>query len=219
MRVEIFRDSTQNQEVCGAAFSPYSSSYTIENLEVELDRGATTESGVQKTSGPASQLSTAQQVRPHFLYDPVREIETYRKFLRPEQLGTPICYGVAESAELERYWLILERVDRAFALANGPAGVVETGGPMAGPVCIATLTRPIVHRMHTELRISCATIELFFSMWLVRAEEFLRHKYAGHSPDTLRRFGRLANRYDRVIRWLLDLPTTVYSRRIFILQM
>src|ERR1043165_9521466 len=71
--------------------SAYSSSAAIENLEVESDRGRHLRL-VLKDLSPASRLSTAQEIRPHFPYDPSREIEAYQRFLDPK-FGTAICYG------------------------------------------------------------------------------------------------------------------------------
>src|SRR5438046_2445835 len=89
--------------------SAYSSSCTIENLEVTLDRGQKL-SLVLKDLSPVSRLAAARKVRPPFLYEPRRELETYRKILRPGEHGTAICYGAIESVERQRYWLFLERV-------------------------------------------------------------------------------------------------------------
>jgi hypothetical protein len=38
-------------------------------------------------------LESARWVKPVFLYDPLREIETYRYILGPNQLSTADCYG------------------------------------------------------------------------------------------------------------------------------
>jgi aminoglycoside phosphotransferase (APT) family kinase protein len=50
--------------------------------------------------------------------------------------------------------------------------------------------------------------------WLMRAEEFLRRD-ADSFPDTWRRFARLADRYDRVIARLLDLPMSLIHGEFF----
>src|SRR5215472_14203843 len=92
--------------------SRYASSYILENLEVELDRGKHL-SLIFKNMSADSLLSTARRVRPEFLYRPEREIETYRCVLDPKQFGTATCYGALQEPELERYWLFLERI-------NGP---------------------------------------------------------------------------------------------------
>src|SRR5260370_1214057 len=90
--------------------SIYSSSHTIENLQVELDHG-TRLNLVFKDLSPTSLLVAARHVRPRFLYNPRREIETYSTILNPKKFGTPMCYGAVQHPELERYWLFLERVD------------------------------------------------------------------------------------------------------------
>src|SRR6266853_1134112 len=89
--------------------SAYSSSSTIENLDVRLERGARLHL-VLKDLSPASQLPGARNVRPQFLYHPLRELETYRKILHPRKLGTAICYGAIDHAEVQIYLLFLERV-------------------------------------------------------------------------------------------------------------
>lgn len=186
--------------------SAYSSSYTLENLEVELDRGQRL-SVVLKDLSPASLLLTAQQVRPHFLYRPAREIETYQKILHPQRLGTPICYGAVNSPELERYWLFLERV-------RGPLlwqmGRMESWEKAARWLAMLHTEFDPAIRPQSQQRLGhlLRYDESFYKIWLTRAEKFMRHKYAAGSADTWRRFGKLANRYDQVVQRLLDLPTT-----------
>ncbi len=89
--------------------SSYSSSHTIENVEVELENQVRLRM-VFKDLSPGSLLTDAQQVRPRFLYDPRREIRTYRKILQPRGLGTAIFYGAIDSRREKRFWLFLERV-------------------------------------------------------------------------------------------------------------
>ena len=90
--------------------STYSSSYTIENIEVELQGGKRL-SLVFKDLSSDAMLDEAKHVRPLFLYSPKREIETYRSLLDSEQLGTPVFYGAVERPEIGRYCIFLERVD------------------------------------------------------------------------------------------------------------
>src|SRR3954469_24636011 len=72
--------------------SAYSSSYTVENLDVTLADGKKLRL-VLKDVSPASVLATAQQVRPRFLYHPAREIEVYQNILNPARSGTPRYFG------------------------------------------------------------------------------------------------------------------------------
>ena len=64
-------------------------------------------------------LATAQQVRPHFLYHPAREIEVYENILQPGKHGTAKCLGTVNSPELERHWLFLERVEGRLLWQSG----------------------------------------------------------------------------------------------------
>src|SRR3974390_151414 len=68
--------------------SNYSSSNTIENLQVELANGKHLRL-VFKDLSPTSLLETAREVRPQFIYNPQREILIYRAVLDPVQFQTP----------------------------------------------------------------------------------------------------------------------------------
>jgi Ser/Thr protein kinase RdoA (MazF antagonist) len=187
--------------------SIYSSSYTIENLEIDLDRGRRLRL-VMKDLSPASLLPAARQVRPYFLHAPLREIETYRKLLRSQDLGTPVYYGSVASPELERYWLFLERVqgpllwqvgcmDTWRQAAQWLASLHSEFGAAIGP------------QNHPRLAHLLRYDERFLRLWPTRAEEFVRHRRIADCSDALRRFGRLADRYDGLVKRLLDLPMTV----------
>jgi hypothetical protein len=54
---------------------------------------------------PAQAIGTAKLrdfLEMTFLYDPLREIATYRTILGPNLLSTPICYGAIEDPSVER---------------------------------------------------------------------------------------------------------------------
>lgn len=192
--------------------SAYSSSYVIENLELELDRDQCLRL-VFKNLSPSSVLKTARHIRPGFVYHPEREIEIYRQILDQEKLGTPICYGAIEMPELERYWLFLERVEGPLLWQRGRLRSWEQAAAWLA-------------LLHTEYRIQPGDStapwlrylvrydEHMLTTWLVRAEEFLRRD-TDSSPDVCRRFARLANRYDRVVARLLDLPMSLIHGEFF----
>lgn len=184
--------------------SAYASSYTIENLDIELDRGTQLRM-IFKNLSPKAQLPTALRVRPQFLYHPLREIETYRRILGGERLGTPICYGAIECPEREGYWMFLERVD----------------GPLLwqlGRLDNWRLAAQWLAKLHSDLgngstpKSQALAAHLlrydreFFNVWLSRAEVFLRRKCNGHSSETRKRFAHLADCYDSVIQRLTQLP-------------
>jgi Ser/Thr protein kinase RdoA (MazF antagonist) len=193
--------------------SAYSSSYALENLELELDRGQRLRL-VFKDLSPASVLQTARSVRPRFLYRPEREMEIYRHVLDSAKLGTPVCYGAVKVPELERYWLFLERVDGPLLWQRGRLQSWEQAARWLA-------------MLHTEYRASAQVggrawpdqlvryDEQLLTTWLVRAEEFLRRQSHDESPDMRRGFSRLANRYDRVIARLLDLPISLIHGEFF----
>ena len=185
--------------------SNYSSSYTIETLDVELARGPKLRL-VLKDLSPAALLSTAQKVRPRFLYNPQREIFTYQKVLNRARLGTACCHGAMNAPVLERHWLFLERVDGPLLWQVGNLDKWDDAArwlamlhhkspsPAArGPARNSPLLR---------------YDERFFAVWLTRAEEFLGLQRGHQSPTARKRFARLASRYDRVVKRLTSLPVT-----------
>jgi len=89
--------------------SIYSTSFAIEELDVRLDDDTSIRLLYKDVSRHAL-LEDARKAKPAFLYDPLREIETYRSILGPNRLGTPICYGSIVEPRAERYGLLLENV-------------------------------------------------------------------------------------------------------------
>jgi aminoglycoside phosphotransferase (APT) family kinase protein len=186
--------------------SAYSSSCRLSNLDLELDEGQRLRL-VFKDLSPGTLLPSAGQARPRFLYDPRREIEVYRKILPPRRLGTAVCYGAVESAQLDRHWLFLERVDGPMLWQRGRLESWELAARWlaqlhAGdePARLARGSR----RLGCLLRYDAE----FYRCWLTRAEEFLARQPGRISSASGRRFLRLASRYDRAITRLLELPTT-----------
>jgi hypothetical protein len=216
--------------------SIYSSSCCIENLEVELARGGRL-SLVFKDLSPTALLVTAQEVRPQFFYDPLREIETYRTVLDPGRFGTAVCYGAIHHPESQRYWLFLERV-------RGPllwqVGKIETWRRAAqwiarlhtefslsrnsnpGNAGITTGNKSILsHKCHTTgiptdrpVKTAVRPSHLLnydrqlFGLWLDRADRFLHARRAAQPATVWRQFRHVANRYNHVIDRLVTLPRT-----------
>jgi Phosphotransferase enzyme family len=54
-------------------------------------------------------LAAARGAKPEFLYEPLRELETYRGILGKARVG-PRCLVTVADAERGRYWLLLEKV-------------------------------------------------------------------------------------------------------------
>jgi hypothetical protein len=89
--------------------SAYSSSFPIEELEVELASGRVIQM-MFKDLGMRAPLSDARRVKPGFLIDPEREIEMYRHVLSPAAFGSALCYGTLIDGVKDRYWLFLEKI-------------------------------------------------------------------------------------------------------------
>jgi Ser/Thr protein kinase RdoA (MazF antagonist) len=186
--------------------SAYSSSYTIENLAVELEHRVHLRL-VFKDLGPASLLQTARRVRPPFLCDPLREIETYQRILLPSPLGTPRCYGAVVSPEGPQYWLFLERVDGPLLWQTGRIEVWEQAARWLACLHGQYADKRRANRLFGFAHLLRYDRE-YYGLWLKRAEAFLRQPGAAGSAEGRRRFGRLAGRYERLIRRLSDLPPT-----------
>jgi thiamine kinase-like enzyme len=112
--------SSELREALGAIFngtvvalnrslSLYSSSFTIEELDVTLDNGRTVKV-IFKNLSSDSMLEGARLAKPEFLYAPEREISVYRSLLSSLQTGPPRFFGATVDATLQRYWLFLEKV-------------------------------------------------------------------------------------------------------------
>ena len=214
LRAALERVLKQRVKLLRRRLCAYSSSYTVENLDVILARGKKLRL-VLKDVSPPSVLATAQQVRPHFLYHPAREIEVYQKILNPAQRGTARCVGAVDSPELERHWLFLERVDGLLLWQVGDLKQWDAAARWLGELHLAE--RGSVTRSTSSVRPAaahraalrgCKTLlcydEKFFAVWMERAEKFLQKRNA----DDLKKFARLAKNYDRVVKQLAALPPT-----------
>ncbi len=184
--------------------SSYASSCPICNLEVELIGGLRLEL-VFKNLSPDAELAAAQNVRPGFLYSPMREIDTYRTLLQGQGLGTATCYGAFVCAERRQYWLFLERVSGPLLWQRGRLDSWKQAARWLG--CLQTAVGADPPSSHPAawnhlLRHD----EAFFLQWLTRAERFLRSVPTSHPKPARRRFGRVAERYETVIQRLLQLP-------------
>jgi aminoglycoside phosphotransferase (APT) family kinase protein len=184
--------------------SAYSSSYAIENLDVELS-GQERRRLVLKDTSPSAVLAFEHHVRPSIVFRPEREIEVYQKLLGPE-LGTPIYYGSRTDGS-PRYWLFLERVAgrplwqfgrlepwqeaaRWLARLHGQFGIENHPASIPGSE----------HLVRYD--------EAFLRSWVARAEHFLSRKLGGTETEIRHRFGRMMEHYDEVIEKLRALPAS-----------
>jgi hypothetical protein len=187
--------------------SLYRTSYPLEELDVRLEDG-TALTLMFKDLNRQRLSPEARQVKPAFVYDPLRELETYRLILAPSGLGTATCYGTVVDAAAGRYWLFLEKVAGVelyqvgdFALwrqaARWFAGLHSR---FAGDVGLAALADAVHLLTHTRD---------YYRLWMRRALEFA-NTATGFPPVGKRpSLDWLASRYDQVVERLAALPVTV----------
>jgi hypothetical protein len=182
--------------------SPYGSSFALEELEVVLDDG-TRLPLMFKDLSRRSLLADARAVKPGFLHDPRREIETYRTILAPAGLGTATCYGAVCDVSADRHWLFVEKVAGVELYQVGDFNVwleaarwlARLHGRYMGKTAALAEQVPLVRHSGS-----------FYRRWLRRARSFL-HDTPLPAPQR-RQWDRLASGYDRVIAATCGMPAT-----------
>jgi hypothetical protein len=180
--------------------SPYSSSFPVDELDVRLDDGAELHL-VMKDLSAAAMSQAARRARPEFLYEPRRELQTYRWILPHAPAGTATWYGAVENSTMRRHWLFLERVAGLELRHVGPLGVWQHAArwiarfhrafPSGGERLVHT-ARLLVYD------------DAFYWRWLERAQRFAVK--CSRARNTV---GRIARGYQAVVDRLVRLPRTL----------
>ena len=179
------------------AAGAYSSSFSIEDVELTFDDG-TSAPLVLKDLSPGALLDKARRAKPPFLLDPRREIETYRHVLGPYGLGAPAMVGFAADEAAGRYLLLLEKV---------PGVPLWQVGELAAWRAAARWLAAAHRRLAPDAPALAAPARLigydadYYARWRRRAAEA-----AAVRGDDAR---RLLGAYDRAVERLLQLPRTV----------
>jgi thiamine kinase-like enzyme len=183
--------------------SPFATSFTIEELDVLLDDGRSFEL-VFKDLSDSALAPKARKVRPSFLYDPLREIETYRAILTRTQLGTATYYGATTDGRHERYWLFLENVPGVALWQVGDLPTWEKTARWLAAMhhhFAGDALRPMQtqHLLHYDAD--------FYLLWMQRAQTFVRR--SGRRPrSSAIQLEWLASRYRDVVERLIAIPVT-----------
>lgn len=201
--------------VVDRAPSRYQSTFPLEEILVLLPGGLTQEI-VFKDLSPRSLPQDVRQAKPEFLYDPLREIETYRSFLPKFRLGTAHCYGASVDERLGRYWLFLEMVrgDELYKIGEFSTWIsVARWMAEMHQKFASSMTSAVLHGVPW---LNCDGD--YFRLWMRRARE----QHAG-TPLVCRNLNRLARDYDQVANRLTALPTTLihgefYASNVLIAQ-
>jgi hypothetical protein len=184
--------------------SIYSTSFAIEELVVRLD-GGTSLRLLYKDLSRRAMLESARWVKPTFLYDPLREIETYRSILGPNRLSTAVCYGAIVDPRAERYGLFLEKVP---GVELYQVGDLATWRRVAG--WLAILHAHFAEETGRLARVApLLTYDAgFYRLWADRARASLDRAGLRLSRDARYGMEQLFKDYDRVVEHLVALPLT-----------
>ena len=193
--------------------SEYCSSFIIEELDVALDDG-TTLALIFKDLSHAALMKGAGRVKPWFFYDPIREIETYRRVLVLHQLGTATCYGAVVDTERKRHWLFLERVPPVLLWQMGDIERwKEVARWLAGMHTYLVRETEVLESAHIAHLLTYDRD--FYWRWMKRGVTFVSEgdKSAERSAASAVRW--LAERYESAAERLLTLPVTVIHGEFF----
>ncbi len=190
---------------------PYQTSFTLEELDVELEGGETLEL-VFKDLARDALSEEARDAKPAFLHDPEREIEAYSRVLSNAGLGTPRFYGAAVEPRLSRYWLFIERVE---GVPLWQIGELERWRHVARWLA----------RMHERFLSERAPWEDarhllrydadLFRVWPERARDLARRATDEEAPSRLERIEWIAARYEPVVERLGSLQQTFLHGELY----
>jgi thiamine kinase-like enzyme len=177
------------------------SSFAVETLDIVLDDG-TELSLIFKDLSERALLPCAREVKPRFVYDPLREIETYRSILSQHALGTAAYYGDSIEPAGGRYWLFLENVPARMLWQVGELDIwLETARWLGQLHDLFVSQTELDERAHTAHWLQYHGD--YYRLWMQRALSFVR------GPAAARRgLQQLAQSYETAIQRLLALPVT-----------
>jgi len=187
--------------------SQYCSSYLIEELDVTLeDRG--TLALIFKDLSKVALLAGVDKIKPEFIYNPVREIETYQRLLMPYRLGTATYYGASVEPERGRYWLFLERVPPSLLWQMGDFSRWEdTASWLAG--MHSRVACEVENSVADHSRHFIVYDREFYRRWIDRASVFIRVGDRSAQRKAVKAIRWISERYDDVVEHLLALSRTV----------
>lgn len=186
--------------------SEYRSSFAIEELRAQLDDGSTLEIVFKNLSRDVLDAK-ARRAKPEFLYDPAREIETYRMILSPNHLSAPLFYGAVADEPLQRYWLFIERARGVELYQSGDFNVW-----MRAARWLADMHSRFAHKQDLKSLAHAARLliydERFYRVWIERAQLFLSNNDSSFDREVRDKVEWLASRYDKVVERLVAMPVT-----------
>jgi Ser/Thr protein kinase RdoA (MazF antagonist) len=187
--------------------SPYSSTFRIDELDLRMDDGRRI-GLVLKDLSPDAVLATSRDVRPEFLYEARREIDTYRHVLRPARLGTAAFYGTVADDAQQRYWLFLEHVRGTELRLVGDLKTWEHAAAWLGRFHRHFEDRTIRETAMRRARLARCDAA-FFGIWIDRAVRNMARASGRRARERMRQAEKIAQAYDRVVNRLASMPATI----------
>lgn len=185
--------------------SEYRTSFALEELAVDLKDGKHLELIFKDLSWQALS-EDIRQVKPYFLYNPLREIEAYRAILAPHQIGTATCYGASVDEQRQRYWLFLEKVSGHELYQIG-----EFDKWQAVARWLAEFHNRFAARVD-QLNNITSLLQYdgaFYRRWVQRACSFAKHCGDAQQRNVKAVLTWLAAQYEKVVEKLIALPSTL----------
>jgi hypothetical protein len=178
--------------------APYRSSSHLEELHLSLEDGTRLE---VMFKDPGRQVGTNRQVKPDFLSDPQREIETYRTVLSNRRLNTPVFYGAVVDPATAKHWLFLERIPGTRLKELGEFALWEAAARWAATLHLTYAPAVDGLRDRTHL---VKYDRAYLERWIGRARYV-----SGGTSSAARQIETLARSYDALVERLAVLPVTL----------
>jgi hypothetical protein len=206
-QVEALLDGPAGRRLCAGrtiaaitvAPGAYRSSCAIDDVELTFDDG-TVRRLVLKDLGPGALLPDARRVKPDFLLDPMREIQTYRHVLSRFDVGAPAMVGAVADEASGHYLLLLETVAGVPLWQVGEASVWHAAARWLA--AMHARMAPVAPAIAGPARL-VSYDEVYYGRWLDRAVASVAGMLDG--ADAL----RLLSVYEKAVPRLLALPRTL----------
>lgn len=207
--LDALRSQGDGREIAELRRSPYryATSAPLEELNVRLAGGQEI-ALILKDLARERLLGDAPAAKPEFLYEPLREIDAYRRILAPAGIGPRLFAAVADP-DPPRHWLVIEKVPGVELWQIGDVGVWEqVAGWLAGFHARFTGRGEELRAQNPHL---LEHSESWFRSWLERASAALE---ASRDPRAETIMPAL-DRYDEVAAALAAGPRTLVHGELY----